>query len=363
MSTRTHKVSAGDDKHAAHGADNPAPEAMMAKDTINIGYHIFSTAIRRYTEEEQDLLNWLWGYTYDILGNSKIELTRAIGYDYKFIYDVFTGAFDGDLSNFCAAITQLKAKAASKMPLVETVVTKRIIETLDYARDWSAMVTIQGPTGRGKTYTARKWARENNHGRTRYLRVPSGCTRRSLAIMLCQQCGIGVNGIKSGILEQRLFKAFTARNVIIVDECGFLIPRNGNGSTQAIELLRDLHDICGCAVAMIFTDVYLDEIKAGPNADYFEQFLGRIKYVLPIPKKVLRSEVEAVVKSYISDPAQKLVEYAYSLALQRDGKLRTLFEDLQRATEFAERFGRKPTYDDLKTAVDWRRSGGSWPEE
>lgn len=363
MTTRNAGAATGSDTHAAHGVDNPAPEAGMSRDTINIGLQMFRVGIRRYAEPEQELLEWLWGYTFDVLGNSKIELERAIGYDYKFVYDVFTGQFDGSIDTFCASIINLKTKAAQKMPLVDTIVTKRIIEALDYARDFSAMVTIQGPTGRGKTYTTRHWARLNNHGRTRYVRVPSGCTRRTLVTMLCQQCGIGTAGVKTAQLEMRLFKAFTARNVIIIDEAGHLIPKNGNSSTAAIELLRDLHDMMGCAVVMVFTDVYLNQMRSGTQADFFEQFFGRIKFALTIPDKVFRSEVEGIVNSFVPTPPARLVEYAYTLALQRDGKLRTLFEDLVRATEWAGKGNRKMTIDDLKLAVEWRKSGGVWPEE
>ena len=348
---------------AGHNADNPAPEAGMSRDIINIGLNIFRAGIRRYTEPEQELLEWLWGYTFDALGNSKTELCRQLGYDYKFIYDVWTGAYDGDLDTFCAAIQSLKMRAAQSMPLVETIVVKRLLEAFDYARDYSAMVSIQGPTGRGKTYTAKYWARNNNHGRTRYIRVPSGCTRRQIVCMLCSSCGIGVNGHKTTELEQRLFKAFTSRNVIIVDEAGHLVPKATANGTSAIELLRDLHDICGCAVVMIFTDVYLKEMKSGRLADYFEQFRGRIKFELIIPDKIFRSEVEEVLRSFIPDPPQKLIEYAYKTACERDGKLRTLFEDLQRAKAWAEKNGRTMQLADLRLAVDWRKSGGIWPEE
>ena len=361
--TRTAGTAMGDATHQAHDAANPAPEAGMSRDIINIGLNIFRTGIRRYDEETQEHLQWLWGYTFEVLGNSKTELCRQIGYDYSFIYDVFTGRYDGDLETFCAAIQQLKIKAAQKMPLVETVVVKRVLEALDYAAKSSSMVSICGPTGRGKTYTAKYWARLHNHGRTRYIRVPSGCTRRQIVTMLCSSCGIGVNGHKTPELEQRLFKAFDARNVIIVDEAGHLVPKANSNGTSAIELLRDLHDICECAVVMIFTDVYLKEMESGRLSDYFEQFRGRIKYKLDIPSKIFRSEVEDVVKFFNPAPAQRLVELAYKTAGARDGKLRTLFEDLQRAKEWADRENRPMQFQDLALAVDWRKSGGVWPEE
>ena len=42
MNTRNHDSrTTGDEKHAAHGVDNPAAEAGMSRDVINIGLHIF----------------------------------------------------------------------------------------------------------------------------------------------------------------------------------------------------------------------------------------------------------------------------------------------------------------------------------
>ena len=127
--------------------------------------------------------------------------------------------------------------------------------------------------------------------------------------------------------------------------------------------MRDIHDICGCAVVMIFTDVYLQDMRQGKMADYFEQFFGRIKWELKIPNKVFRSEVEEVVKSFNPNPTDKLVEYAYSLAMKREGKLRMLFEDLKRAAAWSKEKGRELILDDLKLAVSYRQSGGIWPEE
>ncbi len=359
--TRKQGFAAGDERHEIHSIDNPAVEAGMSRDVINVGLNVFRASIARYPDEVKDALEWLWGYTFDVLGNSKIELEKAIGYDWSFIYSVFTGTYDGEFGALMEAIASAKKRAETKMPLVDTIVTRRIFDTLDYAAKFSAMVTITGPTGRGKTYAAQYWARLHNHGRTRYIRVPSGCTRRQLSTELAARCGIGHAGVKKDILEQRLFKAFTSRNVIIADEAGFLLPRGGRA--DAIELLRDLHDKCGCAIALIFTDVYIKEFSTGTMSDYFEQFRGRIKYALDIPDKIFRSEIEAACRSFTPAPSAALIECAYASAKERDGKLRTLYEDLRRAAEYAASENRPMVAGDLKLCVQWRKSGGVWPEE
>lgn len=355
--TRYAGATAGTPKAPAHSDADPAPEANLATDAINIGLPVFQTGIKRYATAEQEALEWLWGYSFDVLGGSKIELERETGFDYNYIYRAFTGQLAaGTIGVIVDTVEMLKRQHAKTMPLVETPTTRLIIQALDYARDWRKMVTIQGPTGRGKTYTSRWWATQNNHGRTRMVRARSSGGRRALVTQLCAACGIGVNGKKTPDLESRLHKAFTPRSVIIVDEAGFLLPRSGSRS-DAMELLRDLHDDRGCAVVMIFTDVYLDEIVNGRNADYYEQFIGRIMYRVKIAPEIEPGEIAAVVKSFHPTPSADLVRVAAEIATARDGKLRTLFEDLTRAREYAARQGHELTAKDLTIASKWRTQG------
>ncbi|MCF6174848.1 MAG: AAA family ATPase [Victivallaceae bacterium] len=366
MTTRKAGTAPGDAtaKNETHGPGNEAPERGMARDAINIALNIFRSSTARYDDHNIELLEWLWGYAHDELGGSKALLCKQIGYDYNIIYKAFTGAMDeNDLSAFIADIAELQNNTKNSISLVETIVTKRVSEALDYARDMNAMVSIQGPTGRSKTHTALHWAHNNNHGRSKYIRIPSGCTRRTLVQLLSKKCGIGINGQKTAKLEWRLHKAFNHRHVIIADEAGHLMPRSGT-STSAIEFLRDLHDMCGCGVALIFTDVYLNDMKHGRLSDYFEQFIGRIKFEVTIPTAVLRGECSAIVKSFTPEPSLKLQQLAYSVAQNRDGKLRTLFEDLQRAKDWAHAHGKESiSFNDLLKAVEWRKSGGIWPED
>lgn len=360
MATREKGKAKGDPTHQAHSKENPAPEACMARDAINIALNMFKAGVAAYEEQEQELLEWLWGYAFDELKSSKNALVKAVGVEWETIYRAFTGKLQ-PIGPFCELIEILKTRTINSIRLVETVVTGRIQEALDYAKEEHAMVTITGPTGRGKTLSARYWARNNNHGRSKYVRIPSGCSRITLVHELCRRCGISVNGKKTSLLEERLRSSFGPRNVIIADEAGHLMPRTGSG-TSAIEFLRDLHDMCGCGVALIFTDVYLSDMKHGRLRDYFEQFTGRIKFEVTIPEEVTNSEITSVIKAYHSAPPLKLLNFALSIAQNRDGKLRTLFEDLDRARKWARSQERQNiNCADLQAAVDWRKSGGVWP--
>ena len=127
----------------------------MKRDAINIAINVFRAGITNYSEPDQELLTWLWGYTFEELGGSKALLTKQLGYDYATIYKALTGHLTGeDLATFITDVAAIQKRVTKSIDLVETIVTKRISDALDYARDMCAMVSIQGPTGRSKTYTA-----------------------------------------------------------------------------------------------------------------------------------------------------------------------------------------------------------------
>ena len=112
------------------------------------------------------------------------------------------------------------------------------------------------------------------------------------------------------------------------------------------------------------TDVYLTELHRGRQADFFEQFVGRIRYELKIPDAVRRDETRAVVAAFCPTPGPKLVAKAHELANSGDGRLRSLFADLTRARDWAASHSRSDiSVDDLKLVAQWRHLGGHWPEE
>lgn len=244
--------------------------------------------------------------------------------------------------------------------ITETIVTRRISEALDYAASRASLVVIRGPTGRGKTLTAMTWAANR---KALYVRAPSACTRRVFAVALADAVGIRGSANKTTAeIEAKLAKAMTTYSAIVVDEAGHLLPKGAAGSS-AIELVRDLHDSAGIGAALIFTDVYIEEMRSGRLSRYYEQFIGRVKFEVAIPADVRRDEAEAIVKAHRPDAPAALVALALKIARARDGRLRVLCEDLRRAADWAATEKRPITSDDLSVAADWRLSGGVWPTE
>ena len=370
MTTRRAGNADGTATHDAHSPDNPAAEAGMSRDAINIGRHIMKRAIAaklaegEYTQEQCDLLEWLYGYAFQALHGSRNALVGAVGYDWTTIFRAWNGTYGAGIANVCEAVQHLKNRASEgATELVETVVTQRIFQALDYARDTSAMVLISGPTGRSKTFAAEHWIRGNNHGRGIYVRCRSASTKRRLVHQICRSAGIGYAGKKTGDLEERLFGAFDWKNTLIFDEAGHVIPRGRASGTDSLEFIRDLHDICGCGVALIVTDVYWDELRHGPLKRFFEQFIGRVKFPVQIPPRIFREEISAVCSAFVPDPCPELLRLAADVANAQDGRLRTLFEDMRRAKKAAAREGVPLTDRHLKMAVRWRDAAGLWPDK
>ena len=334
-------------------------------DRITFGPAVFARGIAKYPEGVRERLQWLWGYNFAQLGNSAAELSKRTGIPTQVLIDAFIGRFEGNWNYIAEAIDKLRKATAAAMPIVETCVVRNIWNGLTYAKRDHTMIRITGQTGRGKTYAAKCWAAANNHGCSRYLRVTAGCTRTQLLKQIARTFGFTNTHFSGPVLEDALLKGdiISEKNVLILDEAGHLMPRGSRSSTQPLELVRDIYDVCGCGVALIFTDVYISDMEKGYWADFLEQFRGRITYKVDIPKHIFREEVEQIVNSFVPNPSRTLVDLAYeSMTRKKDGNLRRLFENLRRAKLQADQAGREMDAHDLSVALDHNDKAGIWPQ-
>ena len=178
---------------------------MSTNDRLGgVSFERFQESLKLFSPEDRERLEWLWGYYCNVLNKSKAALEQESGLrggELRCLFDgvAMTRDQHDELMN---AIDNLIRRVRKSRPLVRTVITQRILDSLDYCRDNSAMVYISGPTGRGKTYTAEYWADKTDPCPLRlHEKDPRNAARKILRDFIAR-----LNG-RSGIAAAALFFA------------------------------------------------------------------------------------------------------------------------------------------------------------
>jgi DNA transposition AAA+ family ATPase len=365
--TRTKGTAPGDATHAAHSAANPAIEAGMSADIINIPDNVAMRGLQAYPEKYHDDLMWAIRYGRNQI-KSRSRFLELLGYsDWGVVTRVYQGKYP-NVEPVVKNIQDLRRRVAvsGSTAFVHTVVTRKIWALLDYALagdvDGGGVVMISGATGRSKSYTAKEWAVHNNHGRSIYFECPVGGGYKSFLQSLAAPLGIN-RGRNVLDLEQRISEAVSRKNIILADEVYRVIPKAKTGSVKALEFLRHLHDSRGVALCLIATRWAAQEMTAGVMESYMEQLIGRIDRHLVIPDDARRDEVDQICAHFKgSIPSAKLVKEALAIAHGR-GRIRTLFKDIRKAKVLAD--AKKQTLSEahILAARDLRVGAVTWPAD
>lgn len=224
--------------------------------------------------------------------------------------------------------------------MYQTILTKAIYETLDYAINRQACVLIQGRTGRGKTVAVMEWASRKKDAY--YIDCPVSTSTEAIAQAISNALGVPMANLEPYLSGRRC--------IIILDECARLIPSRA-GRARALEYLRRLHDRTGVALAFIATDYFMRECSHTGLGEYLEQFIGRFRDKLIIPDFISREECTDILRPYIT-PDDALVDFAYKVANDRGrGGARRLWWLMQDASAAAKHSGMTLDIKFLKAAL------------
>jgi len=314
-------------------------------------------------------LAWLIRYA-ETNNLSRERVCDLLEYDWTTITRIVDGTYTADPGEMVGRIGDLKRRAESTVAAASdctpTLVSRRIWDTLDYAQrgDLSGgrIVSICGPTGRGKTISVRNWVRRH-HGAV-FVDCPVG-GRAPLIREIARRCGVARSGTgRLDDLADGIAEGFSRHRMLVIDEVARLMPRSRT-LPMGLEFLRRLHDVTRCPIAIVGTELVTMGLTAGAYRDYLEQLLGRIVEPLIIPARVYKREVSDICSAYHAGdnrPAAPLVDLAVQVA-NRPGKLRLLTEMLGQAALLARRRREPLAAAHLAAALERRTSRYVWPEE
>jgi len=333
-------------------------------DGLNITRGEVRTGIAGYTEEDQEDLLWLHGYAMDALGGSRTRFCEWLDVDWTTVTRIWRGKYGASIEQFMDRVRHLrrKAKITHQTSFVETVVTRKIFQVCDLARDAGTIVMISGPSGRSKTYSVREWQRNNNHGRAQYVYAPEAGGLTAFLEALARGLVISSRQTNREVAAA-IEKALDFRNVLIVDEVAHLMPSGRGPSVKSLEFVRGLHDRTGCGVVLVATPLFESELAGGKWARWFEQLQGRVEVHLRIPAKFSRQEISEICSAFVDDPPPELVTTARKIANARTGGVRELFRHLGRAARAADKKGQPLTAEYLQAAHRYAQKILEIPEE
>lgn len=289
----------------------------------NIDLSAYTPEQRATLEEALDVMatNLLWDHD---------EVERATSRDWCTIARFAQGKPQGDVDGVVADFARLVAKYRREK-LVKTPIVEDFERVLGNCRRDGIMGAIVARNGRGKSLTIRDWVRRNPRARAVVVQCPSVCSRGDLVMLLCGAMGLETSEIRQPARERKLFETITSRDMLIIDEAGYLVTEKRK--TSPLRLLQDLHDLCGCPVVLVMRPGQWNQLTLGRAVNDDEQLLGRILHRSIIRSDYKRDEVEAIILRYTTNVTQKLRTAVRMLLKDEVGGLRALCRDLALAAE------------------------------
>jgi DNA transposition AAA+ family ATPase len=304
-----------------------------------------------YPEESRGLLLWFHQHVLDA-GMTLDQAGEAIQYDKSTIYRVLKGIYEGSMEKVTAAIESYKRIAEERATIqdnriVENSITRMIGAGLDYALSNNSITLIIGESRMGKTESAKLWRDANNHGTSVLVTAPPVGGTKVLMQRLATAVGVNKNKSVADIFDA-VTRSFNKNRILIVDEAHRLMPNDRRGSAVNIEILRDLHDQTGCALALIATQRFSDELQK--SSYQFEQILGRIGMPIRLKRTILLKDIKPIIEQYLPDPSKELLDQCSAIANEQ-GRLGILVETLKVSSRIAAKSKQKLTEEHFFKAV------------
>lgn len=232
----------------------------------------------------------LWLYNY-VQGHSlSLENAgRAVGLSGTTVYRLFTASYAASYDAVLEKVAKFRALAEERakrkaIGFVETSTWRKIEAVCRQALNAQMPAFVYGPSQMGKTTCLLEFQRRNNHGTTKYVRMPASPSFLFFVRTVAMACNISPNHSGSDQLRERVCHALDSRNLLVVDEFHqALVTVGDRRAAQIMEFIREIYDRTGCGIVLSATKVGETELERGRNAGIYDQLRrrGMVKLVLP----------------------------------------------------------------------------------
>lgn len=337
-------------------------------------------SIAHYPDEIRTEVRWMQGFYLDHCRNNG-ELLRSIcaklGHDKSREY--FQNLIGGhyfrsktstwlpggkgwrDFSEMMAALRRHAhlLSRTGKLPFVQTPTYFSIANFITAKRAPSAVCRIGGiiaPTG-GQTSESFKFYQSlNNHGAVIHIEAPANGRLSTLQAKLLEAYHVsGCKLDRANGRERELRAHINESRCIIIDNAQSLYQRRLGNQQETFGWIREIYDDARPTLILKFTEEFLQDLTGASAKGYFEQFIGRMggmRSILRLPAYATNADLVCIAASF--GLAKSAVDDFLHPWSRQEGRIRIVFDKLQRAQEFASSDNRERiTLDDLRAADEF----------
>ena len=307
------------------------------------------------TEDARSDIWWLFSYAMDA-GWNLDDVGKAIDKDATTAYRMFLGRYAARYDNLVESVARYRKIATARgqrktLGFVETTTWAKIDKVCRHALIGQLPAFIFGVSQIGKTKCLEEYARRNNHGQTRYIRMPAACGFNAAMRAVASACYIS-GRISSRDLRDRVMGAINDRMLLIIDEMHQpLISGRGTSAIQVIEWLREIYDRTNCGMVFCGTQVFRNELETGKFSLILDQFRRRGIIQLSLPDVAPAADVALIAKAFSLTPPTDQAAAIVHAMLKRSG-LGQYVKFLQLASNLAANQKKQMSWDHFITAHD-----------
>jgi len=199
---------------------------------------------------------------------------------------------------------------AARLATVQTEISRRVVDALEYAQRNRCLVLVDGVARIGKTFAARAWC-EQSAGLVRYVQTPATNDESGFYRAIAKALGVSASlQLKAAELRARIEETLHGGDLMLVlDESHYCFPTNWQRYAMPSRVNWIMTALVneGVPVALITTPQFHQaqarcEKLTGWTS---EQFLGRIGHLEKLPDRLERKDLLAVAGALLPDSDAK----------------------------------------------------------
>jgi DNA transposition AAA+ family ATPase len=281
---------------------------------------------------------WFYGHARE-KGMSLADAGECINRDATTVHRLFNGRYGASYANLLVEIARYRRLAEERakrkdIGFIKTSTWKKIAAVCRTALYDNMPAYIYGASQIGKTKCLEEYARLNNHGQTRYVRMPGVPTYYKVLNLIADACFISTRNTPDDIAK-RIFKSIDSSTLLVIDEfhevfecCGEPLAR------KIVEFIREIYDRTNCGIVICGTKVVRDEFEKGKQAKVWDQFRRRGMVELTLPDVAPMADVILIAEAFgLKEPDAATTEVIREM-LKQSG-LGKYFKFLQLAHKIA----------------------------